>query len=130
EILFSDYGSGAFNFFTSSGLKTVGGFHDSFAAYKRFGHTEHSRRFYLNHLSPSPFILPIELSDCCVWHNPRSSKPDLAANEFGISVVESMIMDQNLRYYPVNVHERPLHNSYPGMLDIPWLPLKDPYLSP
>lgn len=55
HIIQTMYGSAQVNFFTRQGLDKVGGFHPMFAQYKRFGHTEHTYRFYHAGLSKYPF---------------------------------------------------------------------------
>ncbi|MDN4164757.1 hypothetical protein QWY31_04545 [Cytophagales bacterium LB-30] len=127
DIAFSDFGSGAFNFFTSIGLKTVGGFHSEFAKYKRYGHTEHSRRFSLNGLSKSSFVYIKSLSDNFIWHNPKGDKPLIEETNDKISIVEKTIMEEKLLFYPFITFSK----FYTFKYDYPeWLPLRRPYVSP
>lgn len=100
----SDYGSGAFNFFTHKGLKTVGGFHDLFATYKRFGHTEHSHRFKRNNLAPAPFNFITNCLYDFIWHNPISNKPKVEIEpSLELAKVEKDLMLNQLSYYPFNI---------------------------
>ncbi|MGM0582482.1 MAG: hypothetical protein ACQETL_17520 [Bacteroidota bacterium] len=100
KVIFSDYGSGAFSFFSNYGLKKVGGFHDEFAKYKRFGHTEHSSRFKNCGLAETNFIFPLQLSKLLIWHNPDSKKPKIKDNDNKISIVEENILSKSLVFYP------------------------------
>lgn len=96
-------GSGAFNFFTQVGLRTVGGWHESFAKYKRFGHTEHSYRFANAGLQKHAFVFVAE----CISGFIRTAEPTsvtrikVDANENRIAIVEQEIIDLNLIYNPV-----------------------------
>jgi len=67
------FGSAQFNYFTKKGIEVVGGFHTCFAAYRRFGHTEHSYRFVNAGLAKYPFYV---LKDCLqgslAWNDPIS----------------------------------------------------------
>lgn len=98
------YGSASFNFFTAAGLRQVGGWHPRFAEYRRWGHTEHSYRFYRAKLAPAPFNVVEGLIDACIWHIPPSvTKPDrlppVDAEE--ISAPERELMDRELPHVPL-----------------------------
>lgn len=73
KIIHSLYGSAQFNFFSSYGLEKVGGWHIEFSKYKRYGHTEHSYRFYNQGLTRAPFnIIENFLDGYLLWHEPKS----------------------------------------------------------
>jgi len=65
------YRSGAqFSFFEAKALFKVGGWNTLFAKYKRYGHSEHSYRFYNNGLQNYPFIALTSVADCFIMHDP------------------------------------------------------------
>ncbi|NKB65273.1 MAG: hypothetical protein GKR95_25295 [Gammaproteobacteria bacterium] len=64
------YGSAQVNFFSRYALSKVGGWHQSFAALRRGGHTEHSYRIFRAQLAPAPFNLIESLIDECIWRDP------------------------------------------------------------
>jgi hypothetical protein len=70
QLRHNNFGGGQFNFYTRSGLYHVGGWHTCFAKYKRFGHTEHTYRFYHSGLTPSPFIFIDEARGMHIIHDP------------------------------------------------------------
>lgn len=109
RIVHFGYGSAEFNVFTKVGLERVGGWHPRFAAYRRWGHTEHSYRFPRNGLAPSPFNVAVELATACIRHRPPSvTKPDstIALDDFGISTVERELMAEELVHVPVQTRAR------------------------
>jgi len=116
HIISALYGSAQVNFFTKEGLKKVGGFHTEFAKYKRFGHTEHSYRFYHAGLSDAPFQIIQECIDGYFgWHNPISRvKLNLAISENYLFVGEESLIKEKLTYYPLQtlspIHTRNLEN--------------------
>ncbi len=102
-IIHSDFGSGAFNFFTAEGIKKVGGWHTDFAKYKRFGHTEYSYRFLLNRLAPSPFNYIEDTANHIRIHYPDHvvDPAGYYIHEGGIAKVEDDIVKQELKFFPV-----------------------------
>ncbi|RJP75591.1 MAG: hypothetical protein C4522_20495 [Desulfobacteraceae bacterium] len=119
-IIHSDFGSGAFNFFTAEGLKKVGGWHTEFAKYKRFGHTEHSYRFLTNGLAPSPFNFIINTGNhITVNHPDHVVDPDgYRTGDGGIAQVENEIIKKRLSYCPFNTLCRYHYNGKPLSLKI------------
>ena len=103
HIIGALYGGAPFNFFTREGLAKVGGFHTEFAKYKRFGHTEHSYRFYRAGLSEYPF----QIIEECIrgyigWHEPTSRiKLNVAASENRLFVGEEELIAQKLTCFPL-----------------------------
>lgn len=97
------HGSASFNFFTATGLDQVGGWHPRFAEYRRWGHTEHSYRFYRAGLAPAPFNVAVDLVDTCIWHIPPSVvRPDLLpVDRDEMSPPERELMDRELRHVPI-----------------------------
>ena len=103
HIIGALYGGAPFNFFTREGLEKVGGFHTEFAKYKRFGHTEHSYRFYHAGLSDYPF----QIIEECIrgyigWHEPSSRiKLSVDTSENWLFVGEEALIAQKLTHFPL-----------------------------
>ena len=104
SISYYKYGSGAFNFFTRKGLEIVGGWHTEFAKYKRFGHTEHSYRFFHNEMSKGPFVYVHEFEHKYFrWHNPPTlinSREKILPNR--LAEVEAEVMSKKLKYFKID----------------------------
>lgn len=97
------FGGGVFNFFTRESLERVGGWHPSFARYRRWGHTEHSYRVFRAGLAPAPFNVAQELANAFIWHSPPAitfpSRIEL--DEDQIPPLERKLMNEALDYVPV-----------------------------
>jgi Glycosyl transferase family 2 len=94
-------GGGIFNFFTGTGLRQVGGWHPRFAEFRRWGHTEHSYRFFRAGLTPAPFNVAKELVDTCVWHlHPSVTQISLPADADQLVAPERELIDLELRHVP------------------------------
>ena len=103
HIIRAMYGSAQFNFFTKTGLDAVGGFHTEFAKYKRFGHTEHSYRFYHAGLSKYPFQV---LEECIEgyfrWNNPKARTiVNVEASENNLFMGEEELIGKKLTFFPL-----------------------------
>ena len=116
HIIGSLYGGAPVNFFTRIGLEKVGGFHTEFAKYKRFGHTEHSYRFYRTGLSKYPFQI---IQECIHgyfgWHDPISRvKLNVASSENRLFVGEEELIAEKLTHFPLRTlspyHGKDLEN--------------------
>jgi len=106
SILFTLFGSGVVNFFSKAGLDKVGGWHTEFAKYKRFGHTEHSYRFYNQKLSPAPFAYVEEFENGYFrWHNPQhvTDPKDIERGNGDLAQVESQLIEQKLIFFPLTI---------------------------
>lgn len=103
RVVHGCYGSASFNFFTAEGLKQVGGWHPRFAEYRRWGHTEHSYRFFRAGLAPALFNVAKDLTETCIWHIPPSvTKPNLLpADADEIVAPERELIDLGLRHVPL-----------------------------
>jgi hypothetical protein len=103
RVLHGWTGSARFNFFTGEGLRQVGGWHPRFAEYRRWGHTEHSYRFFNAGLAPAPFNVIADLTDTCIWHFPPpvTTPSLLPADADGIVAPERELIDRKLRHVPV-----------------------------
>ncbi len=103
HIIQAMYGSAQVNFFTKMGLDTVGGFHTEFAKYKRFGHTEHSYRFYHAGLSKYPFQI---IEECIEgyfrWNNPKTRTiVDVEKSENRVFIGEEELIGNKLTSFPL-----------------------------
>jgi len=103
HIIQAMYGSAQVNFFTKVGLEKVGGFHTEFAKYKRFGHTEHTYRFYHSGLSKYPFQI---IEECIEgyfrWNNPKSRIiVNVESSENRLFVGEEELIGNKLTFYPL-----------------------------
>lgn len=105
EFLYSDFGNGIFNFFSKEGIAKVGGFHTTFAKYRRYGHTEHSHRFKKQNLNPAPFILPLKYSAGYIrFRHPESvtaNQPEWINPNTGYCIEEEALIKSNLSFYPI-----------------------------
>lgn len=103
RIVHGLFGGAQFNFFTRAGLEQVGGWHARFADFRRWGHTEHSYRFFHSGLAPAPFNVAVELADRLIWHYPppvtRSVQVEIDADQ--IPRFERELMGERLRHHPV-----------------------------
>lgn len=97
------YGGADFNFFTREGLERVGGWHPRFAAFRRFGHTEHSYRFPRAGLAPAPFNVVTDLIDSCIWHVPPAVThvDGMEYDDDQIALPERELMERELAFVPV-----------------------------
>lgn len=96
------FGGGQFSFFTGDGLKQVGGWHTRFAEFRRWGHTEHSYRFFRAGLAPAPFNVAADLASACIWHYPPAVTrvPGAPTDEDQIAAPERELIDRQLRHVP------------------------------
>ncbi len=110
-----DYGSASFNFFTKEGIEIVGGFHEEFAKWKRFGHTEHTYRYVNAKLHSRAFIT---LDDCfegyCDWHNPPSvtDPKQFKLTKNRLATMEQCIIDEKLINLPIKTIGKYYFNEY------------------
>lgn len=102
-VLFFEFGSAAFNFFTRTGIEHVGGFHPMFAKYRRFGHTEHSYRFVWSGLARSAFCAIERCFDSYIRvHDPISvTRVDVKSTSRRIFVDEQQLIDKGLTHFPI-----------------------------
>ncbi len=109
------YGGGQFGFYTGAGLRAVGGWHTDFAAYRRWGHTEHSFRFMRAGLAPAPFNVAESLADHCIWHYPPTVTlvEGVALDADQIAAPERALIDRELRHVPLRTIAPHHHNGVP-----------------
>lgn len=103
RIVHGLFGGGQFNFYTGEGLRRVGGWHPRFAEYRRWGHTEHSYRFFRAGLAPAPFNVAEELSESCIWHYPPAvaGSVAMAVDRDQIPLVERELIGEALLHVPL-----------------------------
>ncbi len=103
-LVFAKYGGAVFNFFTNEGLKIVGGWHPYFAKFRRFGHTEHSYRFFHTGSMEAPFVVINEARKMILTHIPPhvSGLKGVEINpETHLAKVEEKLINQKLKHYPI-----------------------------
>jgi hypothetical protein len=115
RVVHGSFGSGRFSFFTGTGLRQVGGWHPRFAEYRRWGHTEHSYRFFRSGLAPAPFNVVEALTDACIWHTPPSVTRSNLLPSDGDHIVapERELIDLELRHVPLQTLSRYSFNDAP-----------------
>lgn len=102
RIVHGMFGGGQFGFYTGAGLREVGGWHPRFATDRRWGHTEHSYRFFRIGLAPAPFNVAEGLAGTCIWHYPPPvTRLEIPTDEDQIVAAERSLIDQGLRHVPV-----------------------------
>lgn len=103
DVLFSSTGGAQLAFYSREGIKRVGGFHTLFAKYRRFGHTEHSYRFYHTNLQPAPFIFPLDFKKHILIHAPEAviRHSNIQTNENELIADEQVLIDQKNTYFPL-----------------------------
>lgn len=102
SLSYSSTGGAQLAFYHKEGITKVGGFNTLFAKYKRFGHTEHSYRFYNAKLQPAPFIFAEDFLDMVLVHNPVSvSQNNISTNENELIQEEQDLIDAGSTYFPL-----------------------------
>lgn len=104
QLNYSLTGDAGFLFFSKRELEKVGGYHTLFSKYKRFGHSEHTYRFYHANMQPSPFICPVNFESYMLTHNPESvSRPlNIVIEENQWIQEEAALIKSGSKYYPLN----------------------------
>ena len=93
----AEYGSAHVNFFQGNALRKIGGWNETFAKYKRFGHTEHSYRFVHANLQPTAFIvLQEELKHMFIHNPPHVTNHSYETNENQLIKEEQDIIDSKV----------------------------------
>jgi hypothetical protein len=104
---------GVFNFFDAKALFKVGGWHTCFAKYKRFGHSEHSYRFYNNGFQEYPFYALNSFAKCLISHDPphvTKIEDEEYAGHYHSS--EKNLIESKLLYYPIQIISPFFFNGY------------------
>jgi hypothetical protein len=102
RLLLAKYGGGYFNFFSKQGLDLVGGWHTLFAKYRRYGHTEHTYRFYHQKLIPAPYIVVKESCKMVILHDPpHVTELEEVFNENQLINEEFELISQKSTYFPI-----------------------------
>lgn len=96
-------GGGYFSFFSNKELIKIGGWNTLFAKYKRYGHTEHTYRFYHAGMQPAPFIFAAEFEKMIMIHNPESVSKvtNVNINENELVKEESDLINSKTTYFPL-----------------------------
>jgi hypothetical protein len=94
-------GGGYFSFFVKKGLKTVGGWDTLFAKYKRYGHTEHTYRFYHSGLQSAPFIYADSFDKMIILHSPESVSILADINENELVKEERELIGSKSKFFPL-----------------------------
>ncbi|PHR49829.1 MAG: hypothetical protein COA32_01460 [Fluviicola sp.] len=94
-------GGAQFAFYSNEGLQKVGGFNTLFAKYKRYGHTEHSYRYYHQGLQKGPFIFSEKWLDSIIIHSPPQVTQDSknTFNELGLVEVEQKLIESKTKFF-------------------------------
>lgn len=105
--------SAQFNFFEAKALFQVGGWNTLFAKYKRFGHSEHSYRFYYAKLQDYPFIALENTSKKFVVHDPphvTQIECDCIDNHYHPD--EKALIDEKHTYFPLQTLSKFHYNNF------------------
>lgn len=104
HLTHNNLGGGQFNFYSKYGLEQVGGWNTCFAKYKRYGHTEHTYRFYHANLTPSPFVFIDEAREMMIIHDPphvTAIKKDLENPVSELIYEEEDLIKQKTTFFPL-----------------------------
>lgn len=104
EVAQAMFGSAQINYFSWDVISKIGGWHDMFAKYCRYGHTEHTYRIVNNGLCKFPFNLVTNFVDDFVFWEPQNdgSAIDVEIDrESRISKVELDLMKEKIKHYPI-----------------------------
>lgn len=114
ELQFAYWGGAQFNFFAGTGLKKVGGWHGLFAQYKRYGHTEHTYRFFYQGLQPSPFIAITNINQKLMLHNPPHVSVESGNVNDRTQLIEDeeKLIEQKSCFQPVTTFSPLYFNGY------------------
>lgn len=112
-ITFANFGGAHFNFFTHIGLEKVGGWHTRFAKHKRFGHTEHTYRFYFQGLIPHPFcVLESGFKDILIHFPEMVTKSSVKSNHNKLVRDEQELVDSKLDFFPLQTISEITFNKF------------------
>lgn len=106
QITHSALGGGYFNFYSGEGLKKVGGWNTYFAKYKRYGHTEHTYRFFHSGLNKSPFIFIEKARKMLLIHNPphvTNLNNEIINDTNELIHEEEELIKQKTKFFPIQV---------------------------
>src|SRR5690606_26511970 len=94
------FGGGYFAVYSKTGLEKVGGWNTIFAQYKRFGHTEHSYRFFHSQIQEYPFIFPSVCNKYILVHSPPSVTTNsvFETNNNDLFIEEQLMIDNETTY--------------------------------
>lgn len=102
NVIYGFKAGGYFNFFDANYLKKVGGWHTCFAKYKRYGHSEHSYRFYINNFQKNPFICIESTIKNFILHNPPHVTSESKAPYFEhFHFEEEELIHKKISFFPI-----------------------------
>jgi hypothetical protein len=115
DLSISWTGGAQLAFYSKEGIATVGGFHTLFATYKRYGHTEHSYRYYHHQLQSGPFIFSEHWHNFFLIHSPQQVTANAAVefNANGIIKDEQDLIDAKITYFPLQALSPYHYNDKP-----------------
>lgn len=108
-------GGGYFSFFSKKELGETGGWNTLFAKYKRYGHTEHSYRFFHADMQPAPFIFAAEFEKMIILHNPESVSKvtNVSTTENELIQEERDLINSKTTYFPLQTLSKFHFNEKP-----------------
>ena len=115
NLYFAKYGGATSCFFKGEELKKIGGWHPTFAKYRRFGHTEHTYRFYNASLLPAPFVVINKARLFMIAHSPPSvsNVDNVEINmETHLLKEEEILINEKLIFFPVTTLSEFFFNDY------------------
>jgi hypothetical protein len=113
-IIQAEHGSSHFAFYCAPALKLVGGWHTAFSKYKRFGHTEHTYRFYFQQLTPAPFNVIEKCKEAIIIHAPPPvTYSNISNNEDELIDEEQAMIDHKQDYFPLTTLSPFHYNQIP-----------------
>lgn len=114
EMITEGFKAGAqFNFFEAKALFQVGGWNTLFAKHKRFGHSEHSFRFYNIELQKYPFIaLKNNIKKIVVHDPPHVTRIEHISNDGHYHSDEKALIAEKTTYFPLQTLSTYYFNGY------------------
>ena len=111
-LIYGFEGGGYFNYFNKKGLDSVGGWHTNFATYRRYGHTEHSYRFYTNGFTKYPFTIIKDCINMLLLHNPEHVTEPIEGIEQDLFPEEKKLIEQKIKFFPITTLSNYQFNNF------------------
>jgi hypothetical protein len=104
---------GYFNFFRATELFFVGGWHLCFSKYRRYGHSEHSLRFFNNGFQEYPFIGLKQIGNKIILHDPPHVSKDSEDLIFlHYHPDEECLINKRLKHVPIETLSKSYFNNF------------------